>query len=253
MSPCPVGESRFFVFQAEVGLMTSSYSQRASAIEPSVPPTGRRPLPASTSQNPDPGQAESPWPDLVRRLRQGDQSAMEDLYRVFSEGIRLYLWRQLGPQDLNDKVHDLFLTVTESIRKGELREPERLMGYVRTVVRRQVAGHIHVARQQRRSSYDLDLGTTLLDARSNPEHRVIRRQYNDVAQRILSAMRQREREVLVRFYMNEQPAEDICREMDLTATQFRLLKSRAKARFGDLCRSRLSHGVRTRGASAVRH
>lgn len=178
---------------------------------------------------------------------------MEELYRVFSQGIRLYLCRQLGPQDLNDKVHDLFLIVTQSIRNGDLREPERLMGYVRTVVRRQVAGHIHIARQQRRSSYDLDLGSTLLDARSNPENRVIRRQYNDVAQRILSAMRQRERDVLVRFYVNEQPAADICREMELTPTQFRLLKSRAKQRFGDLCRSRLSHSVRTRAASTVRH
>jgi RNA polymerase sigma-70 factor, ECF subfamily len=177
---------------------------------------------------------------------------MEDLYRVFSEGIRLYLWRHLGPQDLNDKVHDLFLIVTQSIRNGELREPERLMGYVRTVVRRQVAGHIHTARQQRQSFYELDCGTALLDGRANPEHRVIRNQYSDVAQRILSAMREREREVLVRFYLNEQPAADICRDMDLTATQFRLLKSRAKARFGSLCRSRLAPGVRTPACSAAR-
>jgi RNA polymerase sigma-70 factor (ECF subfamily) len=233
--------------------MTSSYAQRASATERSVPVTGRRPSSPPAQPDSVSGQADSPWPDLVRRLREGQQSAMEDLYRVFSDGIRLYLWRQLGPQDLNDKVHDLFLIVTDAIRNGDLREPERLMGYVRTVVRRQVAGHIHVARLQRRSSYDLDLGTALLDVRSNPEHHVIRCQYNDVAQRILSAMRQREREVLIRFYMNEQPAEDICREMELTATQFRLLKSRAKARFGDLCRSRLSHGVRTRAASASRY
>src|SRR3954463_10560421 len=115
---------------------------------------------------------------------------MEDLYRVFSEGIRFYLWRQLGAQDLTDRVHDLFLTVTQSIRNGELREPERLMGYVRTVVRRQVAGHIHVARQQRRNSYQLETGTALFDGRWNPEHRVIRRQFSDVARRILSAMRE---------------------------------------------------------------
>ena len=50
-----------------------------------------------------------------------------------------------------------------------------------------------------------------------------------LAQR-LSTMRQRERDVLVRFYLNEQPAADICRDMELTETQFRLLKSRAKAR-----------------------
>jgi len=227
--------------------MTSSYLQGANGNQRSYPDSGRRPFTVSETAATTTGHAESQWPELVRRLRTGDQSAMEDLYRVFSDGIRLYLWRQLGPQDLNDKVHDLFLIITQSIRNGELREPERLMGYVRTVVRRQVAGHIHVAREQRRMSYQLDNGTALLDGRWNPEHHVIRRQYNDVAWRILSAMREREREVLVRFYMEEQPATEICQAMDLTATQFRLLKSRAKARFGKLCRGRLTHGVRTPG------
>jgi RNA polymerase sigma-70 factor, ECF subfamily len=183
--------------------------------------------------------AKASWPDLVQRLRDGEQSAMEDLYRVFSEGIRFYLWRQLGAQDLTDKVHDLFLTITESIQSGELRDPERLMGYVRTVVRRQVASHIHAVRQQRRNWFQLDFATTLLDCRPSPEHRVIRREFNDVALRILSTMRHREREVLVRFYLKEQAAPEICREMQLTETQFRLLKSRAKAKLGKLCKGRL--------------
>src|SRR5437016_4220503 len=63
---------------------------------------------------PEAGAAESSWPELVQGLRDGDPSAMEDLYRVFSGGIRFYLWRQLGSQDLTDKVHDLFLIVTQS-------------------------------------------------------------------------------------------------------------------------------------------
>src|SRR5207237_9053234 len=82
------------------------------------------------------------WSGLVERIRAGDPSAMEELYAVFAKGVRFYLWRQLGPQDLDDKVHDVFLIITQSIQKGELREPERLMGYVRTIVRRQVAAYI---------------------------------------------------------------------------------------------------------------
>ena len=191
------------------------------------------------NSNAEPGSAKAPWPDLVKRLRAGEQSAMEDLYRVFSGGIRFYLWRQLGAQDLTDRVHDLFLTVTESIQSGELREPERLMGYVRTVVRRQVAGHIHAARQQRRNWYQLDFATALLDRRPSAENGAIRREYTNVAMRILSTMRHHEREVLVRFYLKEQPAADICREMQLTRTQFRLLKSRAKAKLEKLCKGRL--------------
>jgi hypothetical protein len=41
----------------------------------------------------------------------------------------------------------------------------------------------------------------------------------------------------------EQPQQQICEEMNLTETQFRLLKSRAKARFGELGRRRLKHRI----------
>src|SRR5215831_8187107 len=101
------------------------------------------------------------WPDLVERLRNGEPSALEELYRIFAKGVRFFIYRQLGPQDLDDRVHDIFVTVTESILNGELREPERLMGYVRTVVRRMVAAHIDDAVHARRNHVDVDSGIRL--------------------------------------------------------------------------------------------
>ena len=92
---------------------------------------------------------EPSWSRLVDRIQAGDPAGMEQLYAVFVKGVRFFLWRQLGPQDLDDKVHDVFLIITQSIRRGELRDPERLMGYVRTVVRRRC--HSQYACQTRRS------------------------------------------------------------------------------------------------------
>ena len=102
------------------------------------------------------------WIDLVEKIKADDQSGMEELYRVFSRGVRFYLCRQLGPQDLEDKVHDTFLIVVQAVRRGELREPERLMGFVRTVVRRQVAAHIDQAVHTRRQQVGLELNTAIL-------------------------------------------------------------------------------------------
>ena len=169
---------------------------------------------------------------------------MEDLYRVFSKGIRFHLYRQFGPQDLDDKVHDAFLVITQAIRRGDLREPERLMGYVRTVVRRQVAAHIQGAVETRRNYTELDLGVPLRDQRPNPEFSMIEHQNMELAMRILNSIPPRDREVLVRFYLKEQTPKQICLDLDLTETQFRLIKSRAKARFGQLGKRCLSrHAV----------
>lgn len=179
------------------------------------------------------------WPDVVRRIRGGDPTGMEALYRVFTNGIRFFLYRQLGPQDLDDRVHDAFLMVTESICRGDLREPERLMGYVRTVVRRQIAAKIEEAVRTRRCQTDVEVAP-LSDHAPDPERSAMERQNEELALRTLRGICKRDREVLIRFYLQEQSATEICRAMHLTDTQFRLIKSRAKARFGELGRRRFS-------------
>jgi RNA polymerase sigma factor (sigma-70 family) len=180
------------------------------------------------------------WSALVRRVQGGDPDGMEALYGVFARGVRYYLCRQLGPQELDDKVHDVFLIVVNAIRRGEVREPERLMGFVRTVVRRQIAAHIDRAVQKRKDQVDVESGIRLADVRLNPEEGAIERQKAELMEGILRGISRRDREILTRFYLQEQPQEQICLEMNLTETQFRLLKSRAKTRFSELGRKKLS-------------
>ena len=194
--------------------------------------------------------AETTWGRLVERVRVADPLALEELYDLFSKGIRFYFWRHLGPQDLDDRVHDAFLMVTQSIQTGELRDPERLLGFVRTVVRRLVATQIDRSVHSRRSRFSQDMLSSLHDRRIGPEEAAIQNEYQDVAMRVLRSIPNRDREVLIRFYLQEQPAGQICREMDLTETQFRLIKSRAKARFGELGKARLAHRTGFRLKSA---
>jgi len=179
------------------------------------------------------------WHDLVNRIQRSEDSGMEELYRLFARGIRYYLCRQLGHQELDDKVHDTFVIVVQAIRRGELREPDRLMGFVRTVVRRQVAAYIDEVVHSRRDELNLDLGVRVADRRHNPEQSAATRQKIELMLSVLRSLSDRDREILTRFYLDEQSQEQICQEMNLTETQFRLLKSRAKARFGEIGKRKL--------------
>lgn len=187
----------------------------------------------------DPRDTPVNWHELVERIQRGDNSGLEELYRLFARGIRFYLCRQLGPQELDDKVHDAFLIVVQAIKRGDLREPERLMGFVRTVVRRQVAAYIDDVVHSRRDELHLDLGVRVADGRDNPEQSAEFRQKVEFMTSILRSLSDRDREILTRFYLDEQTQEQICEEMKLTETQFRLLKSRAKTRFGELGKRKL--------------
>lgn len=210
-----------------------------SMIEP-VPAAG-----GEEAAGPDPASAiddaaYAGWVALVSRIHSGETDGMAELYHLFSKGIRFYLCRQLGPQELDDKIHDTFVVVVQAIRRGELREPQRLMGFVRTVVRRQVAAHIDRVVHTRRDQIDMDSTGRVADPRGNPEEVAIFQQREDLIRRVLSQLSDRDREILTRFYLREQTQDQICSEMDLTETQFRLLKSRAKARFGELGKKKIA-------------
>lgn len=192
------------------------------------------------------GEPEAPVTDfagIVTRIRNRENPAMEELYAIFARGIRYYLCRQLGPQELDDKVHDTFLIVVQAIQRGDVREPERLMGFIRTVVRRQVAAYIDQMVHSRREELDLELGARIADRRRDPEQNVAVRQKAAIMKTVLEQLPDRDREILVRFYLREEPQEQICEEMELTETQFRLFKSRAKARFGDIGKKKLQRSV----------
>ena len=163
--------------------------------------------------------APTDWTGLVGRIREGDPAGMEEL---------------------DDRVHDAFLIVLQAIQRGELREPERLMGFIRTIVKRQVAAHIDSAVHSRRDFQDLEPGGLLPDEGESPEESVISHEKVEIMETVLRSLSRRDREILTRFYLMEQTQEEICAEMDLSDTQFRLLKSRAKARFGELGRRALT-------------
>jgi RNA polymerase sigma factor (sigma-70 family) len=113
------------------------------------------------------------------------------------------------------------------------------MGFVKTITRRQVAAYIEDIVQNRTCRMTLDFTALLTAPDADPEQKLIRRQRKQIAHKALESIPERDREILTRFYLKEQPQQQICNEMGLSDTQFRLLKSRAKARFGEVGKRRL--------------
>lgn len=168
--------------------------------------------------------------DLVGRVQRGDKSGAEALYHTVSGNARARLRRSVDPHLVEDRLHDIVVTVLEAIQGGVLREPERLMGFVRTVTQRQVAAHIRTNMAQRRRMTPIGVLEVPSPLEQSPEAALARREKIEGLEKLLRRLRARDREILIRFYCDEQDQEQICREMRLTATQFRLFKSRAIAR-----------------------
>jgi RNA polymerase sigma-70 factor, ECF subfamily len=178
--------------------------------------------------------------DLVERIRHGHPTGFEELYGL-ARNFSFFLVRQLGNDDLQDKIHDVFVTTAQAITAGKLRDPERLVPFITTITRFYTYGQIDRRSRWRKMEGTLE-HVNVADSRVNLEQSAYRNQKARIVREILRSLKPRDGELLRRFYLQEQSKEEICREMKLTATQFRLLKSRAKSRFAALGVLRLQLG-----------
>ena len=184
-----------------------------------------------------PGRAPS-WSALVERIRTGDSAACEELYSTAFVNVRRWFSRRLGAQYAEDRTHDTYLATMQAIVKGGPREPDRLPGFIQGIAQRQLCSSVRglLARRAREIACE---GLILSDPSPDFDSAILHRQERDWVKRALRALSGPQREILVRFYVWEQKPRQICAEMTLTPTQFRLLKWRAKAEFGALARKRL--------------
>jgi hypothetical protein len=80
----------------------------------------------------------------------------------------------------------------------------------------------------------------------------MRRERQEIAARILAAMSASDREVLMRFYFHGQAVAQILADLGITETQFRRIKSTAKASFAARVKKRIGPGAAARTSAAKR-
>jgi RNA polymerase sigma-70 factor (ECF subfamily) len=192
------------------------------------------------------------WETLVQRIQARDPRAAEELYEIMNRGVRFSLVRRLPIDQVDDRIHDIFVIVLLAIQNNQLREPARLMGFIWTVAHRQVASYIDDAVKARQTlvprwgHLECPAVADLHDSGSE----VMLREQSELITAALMALSEKEQEILRRFYIEHQPKEVICEEMRLTLVQFRLRKSRAKTKFGKAGRKAL-HPLRIRLGMAI--
>lgn len=163
--------------------------------------------------------------EIVAGIEAGDESAVLALYRMIMGPVRLAMLRR-GWNGVSDKLHDLFITAWSQIEAGHLQQPKALPAYLHRMA--QLSAWTTAAKASRRARCLALMPRPVLPPRPDEELAAQERQA-DMVER-LKALSGRDREIIERFYVIEQPWQDICIEMGLTSTQFRLAKSRALAK-----------------------
>ncbi len=172
--------------------------------------------------------------DLVSRIRAGDQEAKDELVRRYSRGVFVIVNKMVrNPPDAEELVQETFIVTLEKIKRGELREPDRLSGFVCGIAR--TLAQVHVRKSQSRNLTEIDEARPPIDPNRSPLEQLLRKEEAEIVRQVIGELRmERDRELLTHFYLLGEDKETICANLDLTGAHFNRVIFRALARFKEL-------------------
>jgi len=170
---------------------------------------------------------------LVSRIVSGEATAEAELVDRYKRGVTVILMRAAGQRSIaEDLLQDTFRLTLEKIRRGELREPERLSGFICNIARNLATGHFRRASRQEPLEEQTRLSAI---ANDDPLQRLLAAEKAAIVRRILDELRSpRDREVLYRFYLADQDKDQICLQLGLSSLHFNRVLFRARERYKEL-------------------
>ncbi len=173
--------------------------------------------------------------DLVNRIRAGSQQAEAELVERYSRGVMIIIGREI--RDLavaEDLYQETFRLIIEKIRQGNIREPERLSGFVCGVARNLVIGYFRRASRNERMT-EIEEAAPIPHPAPDQLQELLQKEKADLVRQVLKEMpNERDIQVLFRFYLADDDKEQVCADLGLTSAHFNLVLHRARERFREL-------------------
>jgi len=173
---------------------------------------------------------------LVRRIGAGERAAEAELVLAFQAGVRALVRRHARPADpiVDDLVQDVLHTVIVRLRENALNDPAALPAYVRSTVVFAVTAEYR--RRGRRGENDVNPESPedLADPDEPVEH-ARRAQLRSAVHAVLAELTvPRDREVLRRYYLDEQDRDTVCAALAIDPEHFHRVLHRARTRMKQL-------------------
>ena len=173
--------------------------------------------------------AHSDYASLVKRIIDGDAAAEAELISIFKERVSHIVRRIANNTSMaEDFSQDTLFTVIKKIRNGDLQQPESLGFFIASVARNHALEQMRGFR--RRASEDLEHAEQVPDRSPSPLEQLQTSENLKEIRQLIDELIPRDRTVILRFYINEEPKEIICADLGLTSEQFDRVVHRARKR-----------------------
>lgn len=156
-----------------------------------------------------------------------------------------------GRPEAEDLFQDTFRTSLEKLRRGELRDPAKLPGFIAQIARSLAIEHYRKL-TRRRTDADSDAVLAAVAPDAGALSGLLARENAALVRQVLAELgNERDRQILLRFYLAEDDKERIAGDLGLTGLQFNRVLHRARQRYRELLTERLGRGGRAAAAAAA--
>jgi RNA polymerase sigma-70 factor, ECF subfamily len=172
---------------------------------------------------------------LVSGIRAGDRQAEAELVERYSRGVMIIIRREAHDTAVaEDLYQEAFRIVLEKIRQGDVREPERLSGFICGVARNLAIDYFRRAARQEGMT-EIEEAVSLPHPAPDQLQELLQKEKADLVRQVLKEMpNERDIQALYRFYIADDDKEQICADLGLTSLQFNLVLHRARERFREI-------------------
>jgi RNA polymerase sigma-70 factor (ECF subfamily) len=175
---------------------------------------------------------------LVKRIIDGDSAAEAELIAHFKDRVAHIIRRLTNDRSMVDDLwQGTFYIVIKTIRKGELKQPESLGAFVAKVARYHTIEQMREAR--RKGGEDLEYAEQVPDPSPSQLEQAESAEKLDDLRELIEQLLPRDRELIFRLYIKEEPKKKICADLHLSSDQFDRVLYRAKKRLRVLYLKRL--------------
>jgi len=170
--------------------------------------------------------------DLVARIAAGDKNAEREFVLRYQQGIRVIVRRhcRAGDGAAEDLAQDVLLRVLERLRAGAIRDSVALPAYIQTTISHATSSEY----RNRRPTETVD-SIEHVPATGDPPDQFSGTQLRNMLHSLLAELPvARDRELLKRFYLDEEDKEEVCRRLNIDPAHFHRVVFRARERFRSL-------------------
>ena len=168
--------------------------------------------------------------DYLHKLEEGDSEIEKHFITYFEALLQVKLRNKVkSPQLIEDISQETFLRVLKSLRKGGIRNPDRLGAFVNAVCNNVMMESLRASTRYRQMPDDLP---EIVDEAADPFASLETEQRRRLFSEILESLPEFDREVLRRIYLEELSMQEVSRQMGVSHEYLRGLIHGAKIRFG---------------------